>query len=176
MRTVNAISNAIPAGAQSYQRVIGTLMSATVLASAFLVSGCEGRGQKETVSTIAGAALGGLLGSQFGGGKGQMAATGLGVLLGALAGSEIGRSLDDVDRMKASQAASAAQTAPIGHSITWNNPDTGNRGSVTPLRDGTSADGLYCREFQQTITVNGTSQVGSGIACRNSDGTWRIVQ
>tara|TARA_R110000787_G_scaffold211281_3_gene321133 strand:+ start:78507 stop:79022 length:516 start_codon:yes stop_codon:yes gene_type:complete len=148
----------------------------SVLIVAFLTSGCEQRGQKETISTIAGAALGGLLGSQFGSGKGQLATTGLGVLLGALAGSEIGRSLDDVDRMKTDQAARKAQSAPIGQKITWNNPDSGNSGSVTPVRDGTSADGLYCREFRQSITVEGKMETSTGLACRRADGTWRIVE
>lgn len=48
-------------------------------------------GQKQTVGGLAGAALGGLLGAQFGGGKGQLASTAVGVLLGGLMGSEIGR-------------------------------------------------------------------------------------
>ena len=146
------------------------------LSGALLVAGCEQRGQKETISGIAGAALGGLLGAQFGGGKGQLAATGLGVLLGGLAGSEIGRSLDDVDRMKANEAARKAQDASLGQQITWANPESGNYGSVTPVRDGTSSDGLYCREFRQNITVEGKMETGTGVACRRADGTWRIVE
>ena len=152
------------------------LLASVILSASVILGGCADRGNKETVTAIAGAALGGLLGSQFGGGKGQLATTGLGVLLGALAGSELGRTLDDVDRLKANQAATAAHTSPIGHGINWNNPETGNRGTVTPVRDGTSADGLYCREFQQTITVEGKTQIGAGVACRQSDGTWRIVK
>jgi len=147
-----------------------------VLVATLLATGCEQRGQKESISAITGAALGGLLGAQFGSGKGRLASTGLGVLLGALAGSEIGRSLDDVDRMKADQAANRAQSAPLGQRITWNNPDSGNYGSVTAVRDGTSADGLYCREFSQVIHVEGKAENGTGVACRRADGTWRIVE
>lgn len=152
------------------------LLASVFLSMSVLLGGCADRGDKETVTTIAGAALGGLLGSQFGGGKGQLATTGLGVLLGALAGSELGRTLDDVDRLKANQAATAAHTSPIGQGINWNNPDTKNRGTVTAMRDGTSADGLYCREFRQTITVAEETQIGTGVACRRPDGTWRIVE
>lgn len=152
------------------------ICAAVFLSMSVLVSGCAERGNKETISAIAGAALGGLLGAQFGSGKGQLATTGLGVLLGALAGSELGRSLDDVDRMKADRASTIAHTSPIGQGINWNNPDTGNRGTVTAVRDGTSADGLYCREFQQTITVDSKTQTGTGVACRRNDGTWRIVE
>ena len=33
-----------------------------------------------------------------------------------------------------------------------------------------------CREFQQTIVVNGEQQQGYGKACRQPDGTWKIVE
>lgn len=140
-------------------------------------AGCaeQGYGPKQSVGALGGAALGGLLGSQFGSGKGKLATTAVGVLIGALAGSEIGRSLDRADRTYADRAVTRAQAAPLGETITWNNPKSGNSGTVTPVRDGTSASGQYCREFQQSITVGGKMQQGYGVACRQPDGTWRIV-
>ena len=33
-----------------------------------------------------------------------------------------------------------------------------------------------CREFQQTLVVNGQEQPGYGKACRQPDGSWKIVQ
>lgn len=133
-------------------------------------------GEKQTVGTLGGAALGGLLGSQFGDGTGQLVATGAGVLIGGLIGSEIGRTMDEQDRMQANEAVIQAQEASLGETIVWNNPDSGNTGTVTPIRDGTSTSGLYCREFQQTITVGGETQTAYGTACRQPDGTWRIVE
>ncbi len=49
-----------------HRKAVAGCMVAAMLA----VSGCadSGMGQKETVGTLGGAALGGLLGSQFGGG------------------------------------------------------------------------------------------------------------
>ncbi|MCH8999945.1 MAG: glycine zipper 2TM domain-containing protein, partial [Proteobacteria bacterium] len=76
---------------------------------ALITAACAQNGQygtKQTIGALGGAAAGGLLGAQFGSGKGQLAATAAGVLLGALIGSEIGRSMDDVDRMKAERAYS----------------------------------------------------------------------
>lgn len=141
------------------------------------VAGCaqSGYGPKQTVGGLGGAALGGLLGAQFGSGSARAAYTGVGVLIGALVGSEIGKSLDEADRRRANEAVVAAHDAPIGETITWNNPESGNYGSVTPVRDGTSSSGDYCREFQQTIVVGGEERQGYGIACRQPDGTWRIV-
>ena len=133
-------------------------------------------GPRHTVGGLTGAAVGGLLGAQFGSGAGQLAATGAGVLIGALIGSEISRSMDKVDRMKADGAVNRAHGAPIGDTTSWNNPRSGNAGTVTPLRDGTSTSGQYWREFEQTITVAGETHQGCGIACRQPDGTWRILQ
>ena len=151
---------------------------AAAIAIAIAVAGCEQNpyGPKQTVGGLTGGALGGLLGAQFGSGTGRLATTGAGVFIGALIGSEIGRSMDDVDQMRANDAVVRAHNAPIGQTITWNNPQSGNYGSVTPVRDGTSAAGAYCREFQQSITVDGQRGQGTGIACRQPDGTWRIVQ
>ncbi len=148
-----------------------------IVVVALALAGCEGNqmGQKQTIGTLGGAALGGLLGSQIGGGSGRLVATGLGVFLGGLAGSEIGKSLDRADRLEANQAYNKMQTAPIGETINWNNPQSGHSGTYTPVRDGTSSSGRYCREFQQTITVGGKTQQGYGTACRQPDGTWQIV-
>ena len=153
----------------------GMLAAALV---ALFTAGCaqQGYGTKQTVGGLGGAALGGLLGSQFGSGTGQLAFTAAGVVLGGLVGSEIGRSLDDADRMRMDRANRQASAAPIGQSITWNNPDSGNYGTVTPTRDGTAQNGDYCREFQQTVTVGGRTETAYGVACRQADGTWRVVQ
>ena len=154
---------------------IKSLIAVSALALTLGACQQQGYGTKQTVGALGGAALGGLLGAQFGSGTGQLAATGAGVLIGGLIGSEIGRSMDEVDRMKADQAVNRAHTAPIGETIAWNNPDSGNHGSVTPTRDGTSTSGEYCREFQQSIVIGGRVEEGTGVACRQPDGSWRIV-
>jgi hypothetical protein len=71
------------------------------------------------------------------------------------------------------QAQIEATTAPVGSTIAWN--DSRASGSVSVLRDGRSSDGQYCREFQQTVTVGGRSEQAYGVACRQPDGAWRIV-
>jgi len=147
-----------------------------VLVSTLALSACmETTGNKQLIGGGTGAVAGGLLGSQIGGGKGQMVAIGVGTLLGALAGSEVGKSLDRADQMYAERANTRAYNAPVGQSISWNNPESGNYGTITPVRDGTSRDGRYCREFQQAITVDGRQQTAYGTACRAPDGSWQIV-
>ena len=136
----------------------------------------QGMGQKQTVGGVGGAVLGGLAGSQIGGGSGRLWATGAGVLLGALVGSEIGSSLDNADRAAAAQAQNRAYTAPVGETITWNNPNTGHSGTYTPTKDGYSASGRYCREYQQTVTVGGKDESAYGTACQQPDGSWEIIK
>ncbi|MDB2683032.1 RT0821/Lpp0805 family surface protein [Alphaproteobacteria bacterium] len=146
--------------------------------SVFALGACESlqsAGTKQTVGGVGGAVLGGLAGSKVGGGSGQLWATGAGALIGALVGSEIGRSLDKADMAYAQSATERAHTAPIGEQVSWVNPQSGNSGSVMPQRDGYSSSGRYCREYEQTIVVDGQQQTAVGQACQNSDGTWQIV-
>lgn len=148
------------------------LISATALAGCNTTSGM---GNKQLLGTGGGAVLGGLAGSQIGGGSGRLWATGAGALLGALVGSEIGSSLDNADRAYAQQATSRAYVAPVGETIRWNNPDSGNYGTITPTRTGSDNGGRVCREFHQTIYVGGKQESGYGTACQQSDGSWKIV-
>lgn len=158
-------------------------MKKLILTTAMILSvglaGCEtmqNGGTKQTVGTAGGAIIGGILGSKVGGGSGQLWATGAGALIGALAGAEIGKSLDRADQQYIANANQRAQTAPVGETINWSNPESGNYGSVTPTRVGTDANsGNVCREYQQTIYVGGEQQTGYGTACQQSDGSWKIV-
>lgn len=142
------------------------------------LTGCEtmqGQGNKQMIGTGAGAIVGGLAGAQFGSGKGQLVGAGIGTLLGALVGSEIGSSLDKADLAYANRAQQTAYNARVGETVSWNNPDSGNYGTITPTRDGQSTSGRYCREFSQTIYVDGRQQTGYGTACQNPDKTWQIT-
>jgi surface antigen len=153
------------------------VLAMAALVGALTMSGCanDGAGGKEVGGTMAGAALGGLLGSQMGHGDDRLAATAIGTLLGAYIGNSIGRQLDAEDRQRMKAAETRAYDSPLNEPITWDNPGTGNSGSVTPIRDGHSTAGLYCREFQSEVTVGGEKQNAHGTACREPDGSWRIV-
>src|SRR5690349_14734659 len=132
---------------------------------------------KTTGGGLLGAAAGGLAGSQIGKGSGNLAATAAGVLIGALVGSQAGASLDRADVAYANRTTQRTlEDVPAGHTNTWRNPDTGAAGTITPTHTYQTASGQYCREFQQSITVSGKTEEGVGTACRQPDGSWRIVQ
>jgi surface antigen len=56
----------------------------------------------------------------------------------------------------------------------WENPETGARGSVTPVASAYSADGRTCRDFLASY-VNGRSESWlQGTACQAGRGRWEI--
>lgn len=137
----------------------------------------DGGVSKQGVGTLAGGALGAIAGSNVGSGKGNIAAIAVGTLLGAALGSEVGASLDRADLNYYNQTSQRAlETAPSGQAMTWRNPDSGNFGTVTPVNVYQNDAGQYCREYSQTINVGGRNESAYGRACRQADGSWRIVE
>lgn len=63
---------------------------------------------------------------------------------------------------------------PSGHTSEWVNPDNHHSGTVTPTRTYESESGP-CREFQQSVTIDGRTERAYGTACRQADGSWKIV-
>jgi surface antigen len=56
----------------------------------------------------------------------------------------------------------------------WENPETGARGSVTPLAAAYDADGRTCRDFLASY-VNGASERWlQGAACQSGRGRWEV--
>jgi surface antigen len=141
----------------------------------FLIVSCasmQGR-ERTVIGGLGGAAAGGLLAGAAGGSAAWIAA---GSLLGALLGGAIGDRLDAADRKQAHYtAATSLETVPSGTTSAWQNPDSGNSGTFTPVRTYQTSSGEYCREFQQTIVVGGEKHQGYGTACRQSDGSWKII-
>ena len=150
-----------------------------------------GSGTGQLVFTALGSSLGALFGGAVGGSVGDRIETGFVgpdaygtqgsyqpgpppgayqpavMTSGAVSGS-------DQTYLQGAQAMAA--NLPIGDSIEWSNPETGNFGVVTPIRDGTSSGGQYCREFESAASAGGRSQVTYQVACQFADGSWRSVQ
>ena len=128
---------------------------------------------KAAIGGLGGAAVGGLMAAALGGGGLGIAA---GVIGGGLIGGALGNMLDNKDKERQTRATQTAlETQPSGRASTWNNPDSGNAGSVTPTRTYQNSQGQYCREFTQNVTVGGQQHQAYGTACRQPDGSWRIV-
>ena len=133
-------------------------------------------GPKEGGGTVFGAVAGGLIGNAIGGSAGnRLAGTVVGAVAGGLIGNRIGASMDDEDKRRAYAAQmQALQTGPSGAPVAWRNPDSGRYGSVVP-GPAYQANGATCRQYTQTVYIDGTPQTARGTACRNPDGTWTAM-
>jgi surface antigen len=57
----------------------------------------------------------------------------------------------------------------------WENPETGARGSVTPLAEAySSAEGRNCRDFLASFVSGRTESWLQGTACQRGHGRWEI--
>lgn len=135
-----------------------------------------GTSGEEVVGTLLGAAVGGLIGAQIGGGTGRKVAIGAGVLAGGYLGNRIAARMSCRDQeYHYDTTQSTLEYKPTGGSAAWVNPDTGHSGAVQPTRTYVQADGTPCREFTQTISVDGEQERINATACRQADGSWQIV-
>jgi surface antigen len=148
--------------------------AAALCVLALVFSGCATaqNNPKTTIGALGGAAAGGLIGAAAGGGPAGIAG---GVILGGLLGGAVGNALDQRDKdLAMKQAQYSLESAPIGQSSQWQNPDSGNSGTFTPTRTYQTQGGQPCREYTQEIRVGGEKHESYGTACRQADGTWQI--
>ncbi len=124
------------------------------------------------VGGVIGAAAGGYAGSKFGKGDGKLAATALGTLVGAVIGHAVG------DRLAQAENTCFSQTfehVPDRETIVWNDARRGAQYEVTPQKTIKTASGEYCREYTAKATVGGKPVDTYGTACRQPDGSWKLI-
>jgi surface antigen len=144
-------------------------LNCAVVFSLALLAGCA---TQEQTGAVVGGATGAVAGSAVGCGTGRIVAIALGALIGSQVGANIGRHMDEQDRIQTAQAMEYGRT---GEPRQWRNPDTGTAYTVTPVRTYNAPEGP-CREFTMDADVDGRPSQVEGTACRQPDGTWRIVK
>ena len=127
---------------------------------------------RELLGSVLGGAVGGAAGTQVGKGSGKTVAIIGGTIVGYLIGGAIGRYMDQIDQNCVGQSL---EHSPDGRSIQWENPNDNGRYSVTPTKTFQTSGGSYCREYTTTSTIGGNSQTLYGTACRQADGSWKLV-
>jgi len=153
-------------------RLVSVVTVAVLLSSCATMTDTVKDNPKAVLGSLLGGAAGVGIAAAAGGGAGAMLGAGLG---GMLIGGFIGNRLDARDKRMASEAAQKAfENNRSGQTSVWNNPDSGHSGTITPTRTTQLANGQYCREYNQTITVGGEQHQAYGTACRQADGTWKI--
>lgn len=136
-----------------------------ILSMSTAAVGCA---SKAGTGAVVGTGAGALAGAAIGGDEGAV----IGALLGAGIGFGIGAHMDAQDRER---AAAVLEATPTHQTSEWVNPDTGAQYQMTPQRTYTTEAGQPCREFTMTASIGGRPEQTYGTACRQADGSWRIV-
>jgi surface antigen len=126
----------------------------------------SGRCQSDVILGVAGAAVGGVIGSQIGDGASRTVAILTGAALGAIVGSSIGRQLDKGDE---ACIGHALELAPPGQAVRWTSASGANY-VLTPVKNV----GADCREFKLEASANNKRSWGTQVACRSGDGVWKL--
>jgi surface antigen len=124
------------------------------------------------IGSLGGAAVGGLLGNQFGGGSGKGLLTAVGVVGGALAGGYVGRQMDPADHACVGRTL---ENTPTGKTVAWHDPQKDTSYWVTPTGNFQGGNGQPCRNFTTQAVIDGQTQQVAGTACRQPDGSWRTM-
>jgi surface antigen len=161
-----------PPTRRSYSRDTGYTMQSDIRQGTCNSSRLPYGINKQTVGGALGGVIGGLLGSRVGEGSGKTVATITGVLAGMAAGSYLGKTMDAGDQYCAGQALEYAQD---NRPVRWSNPDNNSSYVVTPVRTYEES-GRYCRNYTTRVTTEGNTRTVTGTACRQPDGTWRMVE
>jgi len=147
---------------------LGILLVTTVLASCAVnpntgkVGADPGVFNRESMLSVGGGVLGAVICNQLfkghGSKEGWTAACGIGGYF--LSKSFVQRS------------SQILETNRVGQTTSWVDPD-GRQVSMTPTRTYYSGS-APCREYRTSVEIDGQTEIATGIACRQADGTWRI--
>lgn len=79
----------------------------------------------------------------------------------------------DSELMKSS-VQKALNSNDDGVKLEWENPETGHKGSVTPL-DRKKIQGLICRDAQIFNSAGGRTANSRFTLCQHEDGAWKLA-
>ena len=163
-----------------YRYTVKAVSLALVACLALPLAACSTNsygGGKQNTGTVLGALGGAAAGAAIGGKDNWWWAAGLGALAGGVVGNQVGAYLDRQDQQRSYQNANyALNNVPDGQAAKWSNPQNQTSGYTRPIETTKTVSGQTCREFQTGITAQGQSSSGTGTACRQPDGTWKIVR
>ena len=90
---------------------------------------------------------------------------------------ELARGLDPEDRRRAVAAlATALDPQGEGAGVNWDNPQTGAKGSFTPVGAAYPTDGKICRAFLAEVATKETQERLQGTACRDKTIEWTLLE
>jgi surface antigen len=102
-----------------------------------------------------------------------------GVPPGAVAGGVTDAGLDRALKGEDLSLARGAQYRALeygrtGRPVAWRNEASGHSGEVV-AGPGATVNALDCRDYSHTVRLDGRRRTVRGTACRQPNGTWRVV-
>ena len=67
----------------------------------------------------------------------------------------------------------ALENNRVGQTTSWADPDGSNH-TLTPTNTY-NENSRPCRDFRQTVEINGQTEIMTGKACRQNDGSWKLI-
>jgi len=131
----------------------------------------SGTCNRDKIGTVLGAVAGGVIANRTASDENRTVATVAGVVIGGIVGNTIGRTMDNRDVQCTGQAL---ERVGDNQTVAWKNSANGQEYQVTPTRTFSQEGGLYCREYV-TRTAGSTRAESTQQACRQPDGSWRMV-
>jgi surface antigen len=132
----------------------------------------EGTCNRKAMGALVGSAIGGAIGAQVGDGASRNVAILVGAAAGALIGSHIGSKMDEADRACVGEAL---EKAGDNRPVAWASSDGSTTYRVTPLARSPDTDPA-CRMFELQAATSVGSSTSKANACRDKDGTWRVIE
>jgi surface antigen len=132
----------------------------------------DGTCNKKAIGAIMGGAIGGVIGAQVGEGAGRNIAILVGTAAGALIGSHVGSKMDEADRACVGEAL---EKAGDHRTVAWASGDGSTTYRVTPLARRPDTDPA-CRMFELQAATGAGSSTSNAQACRDPDGSWRVIE
>ncbi len=132
-----------------------------------------GIGTKGQIGGVGGATVGGLIAAAAGAHPAWIAGS---IILGALTGGTIGTLLDQRDKEQHAQSGYRAfEGKKTGGRTNWKNAKSGNQGT-TQIDRTYWRNGKRCKDFTQKIIADGRGHTVTGTACKQADGSWRVME
>lgn len=102
--------------------------------------------------------------------------TGLLLIVAPARGQDLLQPLSSIDQRAANDSFQAAlEYNTSGIAANWHNPDADISGRTVPVKTLQTSTGQPCREYQQSVIIDNREQQAYGTACRQADGSWRVV-
>ena len=153
------------------------LIGAALVSGLMAVGSTPGQADNELLGGLLGGGAGAGVGGLLGGGKGAAIGGILGLGLGALGANRLSRDNEPEERAYVAPPPPAYQSGYAAPP-----PPAYQQGYTPPAQPAQQApaataayDTSYCREYTNTTMIDGQEQVTHGLACRQPDGSWRIV-